>query len=81
MPSMPMSAISEEQATAPGQGRRPRQQRDDTGVAKGVNRAARSRRIGRFVNEEILRSDLAAEKSERPRDYMTAGYLSDTSGL
>ena len=38
-------------------------------------------RIGWFVNEELFRSDLAAEKSERPRDYMTVGYLSDTSGL
>jgi hypothetical protein len=56
-------------------------QLDDTGVVKGVNRATRSLRIGRFVNEELFRSDLAAEKSERPPDYMTAGCISDTSGL
>ena len=37
--------------------------------------------FGWFVNEELLRSDLAAEKFESPRDYMTVGYLSDTSGL
>jgi putative transposase len=47
----------------------------DTGVAKGVNRAARSLRIARFVNEKLFRSDLAAEKSERPRDYDGGLYI------
>jgi hypothetical protein len=31
------------------------------------------------VNEELLRSDAAAEESERPRDYMTVGHLQDTN--
>jgi hypothetical protein len=51
------------------------------GAAKGVNRAARPASNRWFVNEELLRFDAAAEKSERPRDHMTVGYFIDTSGL